>query len=967
MPFSVLDLGAGRLPTSKFQDFHLQFAVQDVKNNKLKNLRNSIKTLFMDEKVLFQMNTSKSEMESLYWEDVKVINFNGIKLCKTPYTNYNFLKEFISELCEPNYSLHENIQESVSHVRNAYFQEVYQHSEVTEAAQDMCGNSLKFCNGITNSIGSKMTCSSLDSSLTQINMLNSENDKSTVILKKQRNENNKHQSLSNKYLWGIDEFHITVDQMQLSGKKSSLLVSEGNKESKPVSMLEEMSQSKSVLAMAGKSKNHVKPLSISELNDTMSIDGNENSRLMAISEENNGSEFLSISQGNNDLRSLPSSGNNWKSFAVFEGNDDKFEELNNNSKTFTDNVYNLDNFSNSVENEIHTRLDISKSNCLKDNVDITSCISIPAVVKSEQQQESDVPVVNGMCCDAPPQCIETDMFFEKGQQEELYHEQHSDFKRKNSNLLHEEATEGFPSSRRNGISCSSHEQHSDFKWKDSNLLHGKATESSSQLKLNEIPGPAKFSLELQMDSTFDTLKNGMEGVLSENNPQYSIQAGNEKIFKGPKDSSQLYYLHAKNFDLRNSRQEMSDEVEVREMTKLKEKSSQEMKAEKLFQEKYLYSSNNTASQINPSHCNTSTRLPSRKPKLRRRFSGRGNRYETSAGEEHRRLASKEEVNVSSHANVKLNIGSVSEKEPSQGENKRKEFKTDKIDSLGEPLSPEIPLLSSVASRLGENTKMTTSSVERSNGGTHNEVYIVVDEIDSSEALTDTEEVKDIASEEETIYPRDPGRLRVTETKHTRNAEEPIKSYMQPFESSNPLENRDNEDPKWNYLKHLATDEARYQFSRSRWKSLVVPDPNKNFTLFSYRCRQKTHAEAQKSSRKRMLSIKEQNEGRPPNKRVCRLNHNFSDHVFDESIASVRYEYFNHIKKTAQTRRKLYEKLHMLEVAKSEVRVINRFYMGLPDQDLSVSQDILEQEQVDSNELFKKFKNIYKWNGRLFVP
>ncbi|XP_068217082.1 uro-adherence factor A-like [Palaemon carinicauda] len=931
MPFSVLDLGAGRLPTSKFQDFHLQFAVQDVKNNKLKNLRNSIKTLFVDEKVLFQMNTSKSEMESLCWEDDKVINFNGIKLCKTPYTNYNFLKEFISERCEPNYSLYKNIQESVSHVRNVYLQEVYQHSEVTEAAQDMCGNSLKFCNGITNSIGSEMTCSSLDSSLTQINMLNSENDESTVILKKQRNENNKHQSLSNKYLWGIDEFHITADQMQLSGKKSSLLVSEGNKESKPVSMLEEMSPSKSVLAMAGKSKTHVKPLSISELNDTMSIDGNENSRLMAISEDNNGSEFLSISQGNNDLRSLPSSGNNWKSFAVFEGNDNKFEELNNNSKTFTDSVYNLDNFSNSVENEIHTRLDISKSNCLKDNVDITSCISIPAVVKSEQQQESDVPVVNGMCCDAPPQCIEADMFFEKGQQE-LYHEQHSDFKRKNSNLL-----------------------------------HGKATESSSQLKLNEIPCPAKFSLELQMDSTFDTLKNGMEGVLSENNPTYSNQAGNEKIFKGPKDSSQLYYFHAKNFDLRNSRQGMSDEVEVREMTKLKEESSQEMKAEKSFQEKDLYSSNNTASQINLSHCNTSTRLPSRKLKLKRFFSGRGNRYETSAGEEHRRLASKEEVNVSSHANVKLNVGSVSEKEPPQGENKQEEFKTNKIDSLGEPLSPEIPLLSSVASRLGENTKMTTSSVERSNGGTHNEVYIVVDEIDSSEALTDTEEVKDIASEEETIYPRNPGRLRVTGTKHTKNAEEPIKSYMQPFESSNPLENRDNEDPKWNYLKHLATDEARYQFSRSRWKSLVVPDPNKNFTLFSYRCRQKTHAEAQKSSRKRMLNIKEQNEGRPPNKRVCRLNHNFSDHVFDESIASVRYEYFNHIKKTAQTRRKLYEKLHMLEVAKSEVRVINRFYMGLPDQDLSVSQDILDQEQVDSNELFKKFKSIYRWNGRLFVP
>ncbi|KAK7873216.1 hypothetical protein R5R35_011299 [Gryllus longicercus] len=50
-----------------------------------------------------------------------------------------------------------------------------------------------------------------------------------------------------------------------------------------------------------------------------------------------------------------------------------------------------------------------------------------------------------------------------------------------------------------------------------------------------------------------------------------------------------------------------------------------------------------------------------------------------------------------------------------------------------------------------------------------------------------------------------------------------------FVSKDPQENEDNNNPEWEVLKKLETDDERYKAVRKRWRNLVIPDPNKNLT------------------------------------------------------------------------------------------------------------------------------------------
>ncbi|KAJ9579930.1 hypothetical protein L9F63_004403 [Diploptera punctata] len=53
-------------------------------------------------------------------------------------------------------------------------------------------------------------------------------------------------------------------------------------------------------------------------------------------------------------------------------------------------------------------------------------------------------------------------------------------------------------------------------------------------------------------------------------------------------------------------------------------------------------------------------------------------------------------------------------------------------------------------------------------------------------------------------------------------------------SNNPQENEDNNNPEWELLRKLDTDEERYRAMRERWRNLVIPDPNENLTCLSWR-------------------------------------------------------------------------------------------------------------------------------------
>ena len=56
-------------------------------------------------------------------------------------------------------------------------------------------------------------------------------------------------------------------------------------------------------------------------------------------------------------------------------------------------------------------------------------------------------------------------------------------------------------------------------------------------------------------------------------------------------------------------------------------------------------------------------------------------------------------------------------------------------------------------------------------------------------------------------------------------------------SNNPQENFDNNNPEWELLRKLETDEERYRAVRQRWRNLTIPDPNQDLTCRNWRIRQ----------------------------------------------------------------------------------------------------------------------------------
>nr|XP_045617511.1 uncharacterized protein LOC123769984 [Procambarus clarkii] len=212
-------------------------------------------------------------------------------------------------------------------------------------------------------------------------------------------------------------------------------------------------------------------------------------------------------------------------------------------------------------------------------------------------------------------------------------------------------------------------------------------------------------------------------------------------------------------------------------------------------------------------------------------------------------------------------------------------------------------------------------------------------------------------------------------------EESVKSYRVPFVSCDPQENEDNEDPKWSYLAKLETDEERYQLSRKLWKSIVVPDPNVNLTYNGssrrWRAQRNALKDASNTSRARVAQKRkrefEENGVEPPRKRACAVNVNFSSRRFQESMAMVSVNFIEECQTNVRSKgdanklqRSFNEKIHQLKLASSEVEALHKFYSGLPDQ-ISVSQTYVENEQLEIEQLYTKFRKIYNWNGRAFIP
>jgi len=75
----------------------------------------------------------------------------------------------------------------------------------------------------------------------------------------------------------------------------------------------------------------------------------------------------------------------------------------------------------------------------------------------------------------------------------------------------------------------------------------------------------------------------------------------------------------------------------------------------------------------------------------------------------------------------------------------------------------------------------------------------------------------------------PNSLEQKQTITSRNTDDYI--------SNNPQENFDNNNPEWELLRKLETDEDRYRAVRQRWRNLTIPDPNQDLTCRNWRNRQ----------------------------------------------------------------------------------------------------------------------------------
>ncbi|XP_076042492.1 uncharacterized protein LOC143026273 isoform X2 [Oratosquilla oratoria] len=207
------------------------------------------------------------------------------------------------------------------------------------------------------------------------------------------------------------------------------------------------------------------------------------------------------------------------------------------------------------------------------------------------------------------------------------------------------------------------------------------------------------------------------------------------------------------------------------------------------------------------------------------------------------------------------------------------------------------------------------------------------------------------------------------------AEDAVKAYEVPFVSENAEENKDNEDPAWNYLRLLETDEERYKMVRNKWKNVVIPDPNKNLTYHSFRRTKVKAAEPliklNALKRKRCQGGENGMEG-PSSKKSRAVNLDFNLQKVSRVINVVFCDFQEELSRSSSQKRSCrleqcyYEKLNHLKEARSENIALHKFYSGLEDQG-TVSQEQLEQEQFDIEQMYSCFKRYYSWDGKMFLP
>ena len=163
------------------------------------------------------------------------------------------------------------------------------------------------------------------------------------------------------------------------------------------------------------------------------------------------------------------------------------------------------------------------------------------------------------------------------------------------------------------------------------------------------------------------------------------------------------------------------------------------------------------------------------------------------------------------------------------------------------------------------------------------------------------------------------------------------------------------------------------------RSVVVSDPNVNLIYHGYLRRiQRAKGflkEPDWPSNKVHLMEMATNGGKSAddeedeNVGKCSLNTNFSTNHIEKAMLVVREFYQKDSNKRLNTfqadklQKNYDEKIKALLSARHEVLIFQKIYSGLPDQNMSISQQALENEQFDIEQLYERFKKYYTWDGK----
>nr|XP_050026110.1 uncharacterized protein LOC126521453 [Dermacentor andersoni] len=142
-----------------------------------------------------------------------------------------------------------------------------------------------------------------------------------------------------------------------------------------------------------------------------------------------------------------------------------------------------------------------------------------------------------------------------------------------------------------------------------------------------------------------------------------------------------------------------------------------------------------------------------------------------------------------------------------------------------------------------------------------------------------------------------------------SVEAPEVKNRAPFMSEDPAENKDIENPEWEAVRRLSTDEERYQAVHKIWHNTRIPDPHRELTTFHYRRRMLSlgHAKSQPAKskrRKRKASRSSSHEHTKPAKRQ-----RFDTDIIDLKLKELKRKKEKDVTRAQKTFRDDIHKLH----------------------------------------------------------